>query len=466
MSQIQVKFDNTLKKSEIIVPLISSSKNEGGESYNNEYTEIAQTSIFGIKSPLISINSTVIDFDSIYSFSLNSNGVLPELNMIVEDKYELINYIDKPGIDNEVRLQILPKFDNIYKKIDLTFYISNISVNGSLIKLSCIYKSPELMSYKLESLGKINTYNLFKNAALESHLGFASNVEEGDDKRFIYFDNKSWLDLLKTEINYSGKDYQILDWWVDLWDNINLVDMYERYNAKDSDEDMLIWVATQINDTSADTEIPYIQIPATIHNHPGHSNTELVYTNCESITKPGTSVSQGSDKVYSIYIDNNDEYLDYLIQDGDIQKDIFVKHEYLGESYGEYNYLLQKHIRQGFLQKINSECLKVTLPTPVLGLIRGNKVNFIKYTNNSILENKIKTLEEAGVVDRNIESNINLSDYELHTNDSYNYEIDRTTSGQYLINGVNINYSNSTGWSYILNLIRPADIKPNILKEE
>ena len=68
MSQITVEFDNTLQKSDIIVPLLSSSKAEGNDTHTNEYTDKAQTAVFGIKVPLIMINATVIDFNAVQYF--------------------------------------------------------------------------------------------------------------------------------------------------------------------------------------------------------------------------------------------------------------------------------------------------------------------------------------------------------------------------------------------------------------
>ena len=120
MGQIFVEFDNTLKQSEIVVPLVASSKEEAGDAVENNKVEIQQTSVFGIQSPLIAIDNVVIDFNDISYFSLKSDGVLPELSMIVLDKYDLISSIDTPGMDNEVRVQILPQFDNAYKKIEGT----------------------------------------------------------------------------------------------------------------------------------------------------------------------------------------------------------------------------------------------------------------------------------------------------------------------------------------------------------
>ena len=209
MSIITVEFDNTLTQSEITLPLLSSSPAESGDENMQNTTEKAQTSVFGIQTPLIQINSTIIDFDAVHYFALKSNGVLPELIMTVHDRYELINNIDKPGLDNEVRIQILPKFDNAYKKINLTFYISSIQVNGSLIRLSCIYKLSPLLSSQYKSFGEIDTYSLFKQIAMETGLGFATNLGTLDDNRYVYCDNKSLLDIMNQEISYGNANIHV-----------------------------------------------------------------------------------------------------------------------------------------------------------------------------------------------------------------------------------------------------------------
>lgn len=462
MSQIIVEFDNTLEKSEIIVPLLSSSKEEAGDKYTDtNMTDKAQTKVFGIQSPLISINNTVIDFDAVQYFSLSSTGKLPELTMAVVDKYELINNVDKPGNDNEIRVQILPKFDNTYKKINLTFFISSIKVDGSLISLSGSYKVPDLTSSRFESFGEVDTYNLFKEIGTLSKLGFASNIAGTNDKRYVYCNNKSFLDILNDEIQFSNTEDHILDYWIDYWDNINLVDIRERYTTVDSDEDIMIWVAGQVNEVTAEAETTPARVPASINDHPGFKNSELFVKEYVINNNPGASVSKGSDKVYAIYEEDKDEYLDHLLQDGDIKKDIFTKYEYLGECYGGYNYILSKAIRSGFLQKFKTDTIKVTINAPNLGIFRGHKVNFIRYVNDSKVESKLKALEEHKIIDRNVASNISLTDYEI-TEDSGagKYEIDKSVSGQYLVTGTNIKFSNGT-WDYELTLVRnAADVIP------
>ena len=467
MSIVALEFDNIIEKSEIIVPLLSSSQHESGENYiDTNLTDIAQTSVLGIQMPLIMINSTVIDFDSVHYFSLKSLGKLPELIITVEDRYEIINNIDKPTNDNEVRVQILPRFDNAYKKIDLTFFISNIQVTGSLIRLSCIYKLPTLMSSQYKTYGELDTYTLFKTVAVETGLGFATNLGILNDLRYAYCDNKSLLELLTDEIQYSEAREHTIDWWVDLWDNINLVDIKERYNSVDNIDDMQIWVAGQIKEMTVDNEIKPYKVPAILNNLPVYSASELFVKDYSISNNSGINVSKGTDKVYGIYEDSSSEYSDFLIQDGDIKKDIFTKYEYIGENFGEYNYMLSKQLRDSYLQKINLETVNVTLQSPLLGLMRGHKVNFIRYVIDDKLESKLKVLEQNGIIDRNIESNISLSEYDI-IEDTGNgrFVLDRTVSGQYLINGVNIVYTNNK-WDYILTLTKPASSRASILKNK
>lgn len=466
MSQILLEFDNTLEKSSITVPLLSSSKNEGGDNYREtNMTDVAQTSVIGILSPLIMINNTVIDFNNVKYFELKSVGRLPELIMTVEDKFEMVNNIDKPALDNEVRVQILPRFDNAYKKIDLTFYISKISVNGSFLKLICAYKLPSLNSSQFEAFGKIDTYSLFKEIATINRLGFATNIGKCNDSRFVYADNKSWLQLMDNEIQFSNTTEHILDYWIDFWNNINLVDVKERYNAIDSQEDMMIWIAGNIDEITVDNKIEPIHMPAVLNNHPASKNSELFVKNYEILITPGSLISKGSDKVFAIYEENTGEYLDHLLQDGDVKKDIYTKYEYLGECYGDYNYLLSKCVRSGFLQKFSSEKVKITLQSPLLGLMRGHKVNFIRYVNNDEVEQKMKALEDAGYLNRNTDSNIPLKEYEI-TEDGGNgkFRVDKTASAQYLISEVDIIYNNNT-WDYILTLVKPTIGNP-ILNEQ
>lgn len=472
MGQILIEFDNTLEQSEIIIPLIASSPDEAGSYYEDNKTEIQQTSVFGIMSPLIAINNIVIDFNDIINFSLKSIGPLPELTMTVFDKYQLISSIDAPGLDNEVRVQILPQFDEAYKKINLTFYISKMKISGSdIIEFRCLYKLPKLTETKYKSFGKIDTYNLIKNIAVETGLGFATNIAEAEsDSRYIYCDYKSYIDLLNNEIDFSGHGQNnIYDYWIDYWNNINLVNIYDRYITIDKDDDMKIWISSQPGEINEGVKVQPTQTVATLNNHPLYNHSDLYVNDYNIVTNSANHTQAGSDRIYSIYESSKDEYIDYFIQDGDVKNDIFVNFEYLGENYGEYNYLIQKCFRSTFMQKINSEYMNLKLRTPLLSLMRGQKVNFISYINDSQIENKFNVLEDRGYIEGEPEVNIPIDDVpntNVNVNeDNGHFSVDRQISGQYLITGSKIEYKNNN-WEYTLIVNRPAAQKPSFINEE
>ena len=216
MSIIQVKFAHKLKQSDIIIPLTNSSKSEMGDAYTKNQTEIQQTLVYGIMSPLIMVNNIVVDVVDVVDFELKSVDVTPTVNLTIKDRYKLLTTLDTPGIDNELRIQILPKFEDKYKKINLTFYITNFKQNGEYLSIRGEYKIPKFLSSNIKSFGEINTYSLYESIATETQLGFASNIEFNDgDKRWVYCDNKSYKELLDKEIQRSGVDTQILDYWID-----------------------------------------------------------------------------------------------------------------------------------------------------------------------------------------------------------------------------------------------------------
>lgn len=459
MGQIVIKHDSTIEHNDIILPLISSSPDEIGDNYEKNQSHIKQTNVIGVRVPLISINGTVVNFDDIINFSLKSTNVVPTVSFTVLDRYKLIESIDTPGVDNEVQIQILPPFENAYKKINLIFYITKIKINNNIITINATYKLDKLFSNNFKSFGNINTYKLFSTIAKETGLGFASNIEENDaDSRYIYCAYKSYIDLLNSEIGFGGSPNEIYDYWIDWWDNIILSNIYERYNTIDKDEELMVWISDNINDVDENTIIEPIELVATINNHPSYKDSQLYVDDYNIINNMSSQIYNGTDKIYSVFETLNHEHMDHLIQDGDVKKDIFTSYEYLGENYIEHNYLLQKQLRDAFLQKINSESIQVTLKTPLLGLMRGNKVNFIWYINNSLLNNNIDNItKQYGDADTNIPIEDNSNYY-----GGDEFIIDKMISGQYLITGCDIKYYDNN-WHYVLTLNRPANQKPKFI---
>lgn len=467
MSVINVVFDNQLEQTPIEVPLEGPTQEEvGDELAVLQQSTTVQTLVHGVCTPIFKICSKVFRFDEVELLTLDNTGVLPSIVVTVVDRDKHLINLDAPSTDNELRLQILPPFDNAYKKIDLTFKIEDIHVMGDKVRVVGKYKNADLDNDRLESYGEINTYDLFNKIATDTRLGFASNISSSDDKRFIYSYNNNYLDLMREEISNSGTPTTILDYWIDLWNNINLVDIYERYNAIDPNEDLKVWIVNGVpskNDSSSIIEP--IQVDAIINNSFAMRNSQLYTEKYDLITN--SDLRRGTDKVYTIYKEG--DVIDTLVQDGDTHKDVYTKFFYLGENIGEYEYLLSQSLRSSFLQFMNSVKLDVHLKFPLLGLMRGHKVRFAWFELNPTAKKTLLEVKKSLGVD--IESN----DPEL-TNETEEdraaYEsqdkmiINKQISGQYLITGTILKYNKELGWDYQLTLVRPRQQQNSYLRDE
>ena len=474
MSQILVEFDPTLEQSEIIMPLGTPGPDEVREDQKDKnFSGKQQSLVYGIVTPIIAINNTVIGFDDVIEMVLDDTGVVPELRITVNDTSGTLVTVDTPGVDNELRIQILPPYDNAYKKINLTFYLQDIRINDTLVSATGLYKVPELVSDNIKSFGETNTYDLFKQIAEETGLGFATNVKSNDaDKRFVYCDNKSYLDLMEQQVKFSGDvtSNVVYDYWIDYWNNLNFADIYERYHAVDPDEDMVIWTSGEHRLIDEGQEIKPLQIAAVLTNHPALQANDLYVTGYSMINDSNRVTDTGTDMVASIYETTKGEYLDHLIQDGHVKKDVFTKYKYLGECYGESNYIMNKIYRYIYMNSIMSEQIAVFLAKPMLGLMRGHQCRFNWYFNDDKKKTKIENMEEAGVITKSSETVTNV-DVDPETpydegvkNQGGTWVVDRTISGQYLIVGSKISYLNGE-WKSELRLVRPADTKPKRIPE-
>ena len=97
--------------------------------------------------------------------------------------------------------------------------------------------------------------------------------------------------------------------------------------------------------------------------------------------------------------------------------------------------------------------------------MRGCKVNFTSYYNDSMLKNKYTTLEEDGVIN-DVQTTTNQGD-EINDDaksDAGVFSVDKAVTGQYLIIGCDIKYSDNK-WNCELLLSRPADQKPKFIND-
>lgn len=438
---IGVKFDNTLNIPKIVMPLYN-------ESITNDPVAGssgpgAQTKLDGIFAPLFRLNSYTIPFQQVLYMELTCDRI-PKLRVGLSDSMGIAKTLDNPSNDNVLQLQILPKFDNTYKKINLLFYITNCEIRGTNINLEGVYNVPQFWDTNMTAFGKLSSYEFYEKIAKKYKLGFCSNINNTTDKRYIYSINTPILNLMESEIQYSGDNEHVYDFWIDYWNNIIFIDLYTEYKVVENDDNMKIWVPPiNYNDSDDIDEQQPMEVTATIGNAPNMMQSPL-YVNTYT---PITTSSMITDKIVEIFNIDNRTTENIVIIDGDIKNDIFKSYHYFGENVGEYGYLYAKATREMFLNKINGQCIEVVLNQPALGLMRGGKVNFIFYDIN-----KYTTQDEQ--MKSNITSNIPLPE-DIITEDT-KYIVNKSVSGQYYIISSDIIYSGYQ-WKQVLRLGRYAD---------
>ena len=468
MAQIEVVRDPIIDQHSIVLALRSAAPDESNNSATFNPTNVQQTKVFGILVPILSINGIVIDYQDIRYFDMTWLWTKPTCKFKVRDRNNLFSNFNQPGNDNYLRVQLLPHVENTYKKVDLTFLISNVKLNEGELEGIGTYMLPDFTDSRFESLGYLTTYDLFDKVSLDTGLGFSTNLTGTNDDRYIRCGYESYESVLDKEIQQSeATELCVCDWWLDLWNNIVLCNMWDRLNTEDDEEDMLIWEVENYDAASFSDEPSVHKQVALFTNQPFRQQSDLYVYDYKIENNPMDDFT-GNAKALSVYQEGKTETIDNYVANGDVKKNNFLKFEYVGEVYGSYNYLLAKQCRKLFMDKIRSEVVVIHIPRPQLGVMRGSQVRFVWYDNDFSSEQKQEELESIGVLRTSDELSPMLGwlrEWELESPDPDRpMKINMQVSGQYTCIGQYMVYDQQTNrWDAWLYLVRPADRRPNVM---
>lgn len=471
MAQIEVIRDPQIEQSSIVTAWRSPGESEDEKTGSESTNEMQQTKVFGVLMPLIAMNGIAVDFGDVHYFELDYTGTVPMVKFEFNDRNSMFKNLSVPGNDNEFRVQILPPTDGTYKKIDLTFACTEVSVDGGVVSGEGTYKLIKFSQAQFKALGQISTYELCDRISVETGLGFATNTEATEDTRYIQCQFESYKELIEREIYKSGSsETHVFDWWVDVWNNLILCDIYDRINSEDTEDDMQVWITRNDMDASMGDASEVTKTLALFSNHPLYERTDLYVEDYDVQTEPA-SQSTGNSIALSVYEENKKEYVDHYIADGDIKKNEFLQYEYAGEVYGDYNYLIAEKAREIYLRKIKSEIVVIKLRKPQFGINRGDQLRFVWYDNDTNDAQMSDKLEEIGVK-KTIEDLVSeigwLKDWD-YTNENTGdpMRVNMQLSGQYTCIGHHISYDGDTQqWNTWLYLSRPASKRPEMLMQD
>lgn len=364
----------------------------------------------------------------------------PSVTLSFNDTFGFVKALGSPGPDTRMQLQILPPFDKAYKKINLMFRITRCDINGTIVTLRGTYFVEHLYDTVKRQYGKTTTYKVFEQVADELNLGFASNVEDTNDERYIYNPNKTPIDFLEDEVHFAGdKDAigsQVYDFWIDFYNCVNFVNVLKECTDTDIKK---IWIQpTRYNDTDRDKVVEPVEFDAVVSNHSVMQTSVLHTTGYRPITIP----AEQSDIYFESFGIEKREMNSVFIADNAVQSNIFTKNQYGGEYFGDYDYLSQQVCGKALMQKIHSKSMDVNVNMPIFGLQRGDRLRLEWYESQTLLKKQVDAIEgdDTG---------------KDATGDSVE-TINNNVSGKYYINTIDILYS-SGAWTNKFNLIRCFD---------
>lgn len=358
-----------------------------------ESSELDPLKIYGSKFPILALDGIYIDYVDILYFKLDATKFLPSIEFEVRDGKNLFgSFYPKPKY---IQVVIIPPFDNAYKKINLVFTISKLTISSGVIKGTGEYRNKKLMESKFECYGNISTFELLDKISKDTGLGLASNITKTEDKRLI---NQSFIDskdCISNEIERSIADGKtVLEAYVDIWDYLVLSNVWDRYKTKDDKDKLKIWIAQDKNVITKSGEIKPLQANFILTNNPHLKNTELFYSEHSKKQQLSQFQSKGSNRIVSVYNNTTKEYLDHMItledeelsdqvpEELDGTLDSRINFEYAGEIYGEYDEFFSKQARETFFNKTKKEIHTFVIEAPLLGINRGDQFEVLDFDND------------------------------------------------------------------------------------
>ena len=467
-----------------VTKLLMSNEDNKGNDLPGQDRNINNIYIDGILIPIVKLNHLVLERDNIESLSILYTGIVPTLHIVVKDNNNKFNLPDRPGLNNDVRVIIIPSNDGKYKKIALTFYITEAVINEDKTKATykCTLKHMPFIQQAITS-GVItfpecratfcnvpenkrpNMWELFHEVAEKCGLGFAAmkDTKEYDDRMPRIINHQSYKELIEYNLSIGGSDNKkIYDGWVDLYGYLTLIDLYKAMNEPIEGSNLVIYNETGINPHKNGMMTSDFQVSRRIitnHNMTGAlSNTDIAEywdnSTMSNIYEHGTLNSVfyfnplGNNGVNGLEL--NQIRIKEDSKDGKYVEDYEIN-KYDGWSFvgcEERNIAYQKNVRDAFLSKIRGRMLTVLMRQPNYGLQRGTLVSVLieKYDYKS----KMMIVSQSSVLYDELDSEQVLPDpvtppyngisqQDILHNDAIGL-IDPTLSGIYYIDGMRFDY--------------------------
>jgi hypothetical protein len=414
--------------------------------------------------PFVIINGLILEYQYFVKFVLRNDQFLPKLEISFRDKSNKITdelfplddaiisiFIKSPSeilmpVRMDFKVTVFNPVKNEVNNEDVVYTLEGIlNVNG-------LYHSPYW--------AKNNTsFNVLKELANEIGLGFATNIQNTDDKMIWINPSDINLDFIKATTMVSYKDDESFLWsYVDFYYNLNYIDIETQFG--DTTEGL-----EGINSNKYIMDDANNITPLYLTNHPDSYGSSLFiskYNIDNSSTKINLDIGYNFFIKYYDTIEKNlaGFVLDTISNIGD-NGDIVLKSN--NENGGNSDSLYQQNVTNDFCGRIDIDNMhknfyyasvqnernmkyfqkikmKVVLSTPNFNLTRFQMIQ-VKLYKIQELDNKTRTTPPEN---RDKLANKNI----------YEDKLNKRLSGNWMISGINYTFSSDSGWQQEINLVR------------
>lgn len=445
----------------------------------------------GIYFPIIQVNNTTVESKHIESMRLVYTGFIPTITVVINDFDGFIRFKDVPGINNILKLVIIPPKDGAYRKISLPFKITSYSVFGDELYYTAEYKLDDLYKDNFSSINfggctpcnqaknpLPNTWEYLHYISSQLGLGFASTEKCKDiaDNLPRLLQNISYEKFITQSIEYGGLDEKsIFDCWIDLYGYIVLVNLPYIFESEIKTFELELvsnigMPATQ--NGLPEYEITNIKRTLTNYKSQGAVNnisiesyvdesdpSEMYYAgNLHSLVTFMPAGNNGSNNLVSEDVESKEFSIDGdFVDEYKISKKLPVQCCFVG-----YNIKKQQDIREQYFNKIRLRRLEVTLTEYNLGLQRGTLVNVLIFEED--MKKKSKLLQSSSNVfgeTKSQELDETNEDKDTQTQTG-KMVVNLAISGMYYIDGMEFTYEQIEGKLVQKLILLKKGIRTNI----
>lgn len=412
------------------------------------------------KYPFVILKGQIIEATNILSFTLKNEKFVPELTIIFNDPTN--QFIDDLfPLDNEIISIFIKSNSESFRPVRMDFKVLTFNPvkNTEGVKNILTYKIEGLLNidylfYKDSAIYKGTSFEVMKEIANNSNLGFVTNIDNTSDFMKWLIPNQMYLDFLGDIIKMSYKDDNSFMWgFVDFYYNLNYVDIEEQLK-EDSSKNF-----TTIVDTEGEKIVPLI-----LTNNPDYNMTNM-YINTYNLISSTTDINLRLGYKYNVrFYDSSSDTLitdllecisnsgkggDQIVMKGqpfdykelfdNVQTDNWYGKQDTDNVHKNYiKAVIQNNNNLEFLQKIK---MRISLRYPNFTLYRFQLIRIEIYEYSDIMREKDLSQE-----------NVYNKDTDLKKVDSN--KINHKLSGDWLITGIKYTFSPVNGAMQEVTLIK------------